>query len=100
MDHLQADIESLETEKGELKDKLKNMNKKVLFDNVVKTAAGKESGGPVHISINTSGKVQDSPLLVNEISWLRSELEREKREKQRLQTETLLQKFNKLAPIT
>lgn len=40
MDHLQADIESLETEKGELKDKLKNMNKKVLFDNVVKTAAG------------------------------------------------------------
>ncbi|KAI5754561.1 hypothetical protein M8J77_009576 [Diaphorina citri] len=99
MDHLQADIESLETEKGELKDKLKNMNKKVLFDNVVKTAAGKESGGPVHISINTSGKVQDSPLLVNEISWLRAELEREKREKQRLETETLLHKFNKLTPI-
>ncbi|KAI5712578.1 hypothetical protein M8J75_009598 [Diaphorina citri] len=82
MDHLQADIESLETEKGELKDKLKNMNKKVLFDNVVKTAAGKESGGPVHISINTSGKVQDSPLLVitkestKDVDALRSKVEK------------------------
>lgn len=34
MDHLQADIDSLECEKGELKDKLKTYSKKVLYDGI------------------------------------------------------------------
>lgn len=38
MDHLQADIDSLECEKGELKDKLKSYSKKVLVDGIVKNA--------------------------------------------------------------
>lgn len=32
MDHLQADIDSLETERGELKDKLKNFTKKAILE--------------------------------------------------------------------
>lgn len=32
MDHLQSDIESLESEKGELKEKLKALNKKTLYE--------------------------------------------------------------------
>lgn len=38
MDHLQADIDALECEKGELKDKLKSYSKKVLIDGIVKNA--------------------------------------------------------------
>lgn len=37
MDHLQADIDSLETEKGELKDKLKNFSKKILIEGINKS---------------------------------------------------------------
>lgn len=34
MDHLQADIDSLETEKGELKNKLKHFSKKILIEGI------------------------------------------------------------------
>ena len=37
MDHLQGDIESLENEKGELREKLKIMNKKTLYEAFSKT---------------------------------------------------------------
>lgn len=39
MDHLQADIDSLETEKGELKNKLKNYSKKILIEGINKSAS-------------------------------------------------------------
>jgi len=39
MDHLQADIDSLETEKGELKNKLKNFSKKILIEGINKSAS-------------------------------------------------------------
>ena len=38
MDHLQGDIESLENEKGELREKLKLLNKKTLYEALSKTA--------------------------------------------------------------
>jgi hypothetical protein len=38
MDHLQADIDSLETERGELKEKLKNYSKKALIEGISKAA--------------------------------------------------------------
>lgn len=38
MDHLQADIDSLETERGELKEKLKNYSKKALIEGISKVA--------------------------------------------------------------
>lgn len=38
MDHLQSDIESLETEKGELREKLKALNKKTLYDALSKSS--------------------------------------------------------------
>lgn len=41
MDHLQADIDSLETEKGELKNKLKNYSKKILIEGINKSASSK-----------------------------------------------------------
>lgn len=39
MDHLQADIDSLESEKGELKDKLKTYSKKAFYDGITKNAS-------------------------------------------------------------
>jgi dynactin 1 len=41
MDHLQADIDSLESERGELKDKLKNYSKKVFIEGV-KSSVGEK----------------------------------------------------------
>ena len=38
MDHLQADIDSLESERGELKEKLKNISKKTLLEGIAKSA--------------------------------------------------------------
>lgn len=40
MDHLQADIDSLESERGELKEKLKNYTKKVFIEGM-KSTVGK-----------------------------------------------------------
>merc|ERR1719357_1695090 len=37
MDHLQADIDSLESERGELKDKVKQMSKKALIQGLSKS---------------------------------------------------------------
>ena len=39
LDHLQADIDSLESEKGELKDKLKAISKKHLYEGLAKSTA-------------------------------------------------------------
>ena len=38
MDHLQADIYSLESERGEMKEKLKNYSKKALIGHITKSA--------------------------------------------------------------
>jgi dynactin 1 len=38
MDHLQADIDSLELERGELKEKLKNYSKKALIEGISKSS--------------------------------------------------------------
>ena len=45
MDHLQSDIESLETEKGELREKLKALNKKTLYDALSKSSPLTGKGG-------------------------------------------------------
>lgn len=37
MDHLQADIDSLESERGELKEKVKIMSKKAFFEGLSKS---------------------------------------------------------------
>lgn len=45
MDHLQSDIDSLELEKGELRDKLMSIKKRSLYDSMEeKTAAAVLSG--------------------------------------------------------
>ena len=57
MDHLQTDIDSLESERGELKNKLKDITKKTLIEGISKSQASSASaflaqaaaGGPVSL---------------------------------------------------
>jgi hypothetical protein len=53
MDHLQADIDSLETERGELKEKLKNYSKKALIEGISKVAGQLIPYCMIHIYIIT-----------------------------------------------
>ena len=66
MDHLQADIESLENERGELKDKMKTMSKKALIEGLTKTV-NMSPGGPTSLGPSVPSPVRDSPLLVQQL---------------------------------
>ncbi|XP_073970364.1 dynactin subunit 1-like isoform X3 [Rhodnius prolixus] len=102
MDHLQKDIDSLEMEKGELKDKLKSLPKKAAME-MIKTAPASligevrdfpntGSGGPV--------RVIESPVLLNEIKHLKSLVREEKRARMSLQAKKYTEILDKLQPIT
>ncbi|XP_047471228.1 dynactin subunit 1-like isoform X3 [Penaeus chinensis] len=83
MDHLQSDIESLETEKGELREKLKALNKKTLYEALSKSSpltggvspssptTPSAAGGPPTVG---GGVVRDSPMLLQQINDLRTAL--------------------------
>ena len=66
MDHLQADIESLENERGELKDKMKAMSKKALIEGLTKSVS-LSPGGPTSLGPSVPSPVRDSPLLVQQL---------------------------------
>nr|CAD7426657.1 unnamed protein product [Timema monikensis] len=100
MDHLQADIDSLESERGELKEKLKNYSKKVLIEGLAKTAG--LSSGPASFSgmPKLASAVRDSPLLINEIKSLRLALKRLQDEKTQLQAKLMQNQLANLRPLT
>nr|CAD7454518.1 unnamed protein product [Timema tahoe] len=100
MDHLQADIDSLESERGELKEKLKNYSKKVLIEGLAKTAG--LSPGPASFSgmPKLASAVRDSPLLINEIKSLRLALKRLQDEKTQLQAKLMQNQLANLRPLT
>lgn len=94
MDHLQKDIDSLEMEKGELKDKLKTLPKKAVMDMKASTNSLLGSEGGL-----TSMKVVESPILLNEIDLLKSELKQEKRLRTKAQYKYYMDILKKLPPI-
>lgn len=81
MDHLQCDIESLESEKGELREKLKALNKKKIYEAISQSLPGglspssptTPSGSSQPPSVG-SGIVRDSPMLLQQIHDLRAAL--------------------------
>lgn len=84
MNHLQADLESVEHERGQLKDKLKQINKKVLIEGLSKSAGatsatsagGQTGGGGAGESVTVS--VSDSPWLLREVDDLRHVVRRQR----------------------
>lgn len=93
MDHLQADIDTLENEKSELKEKLKSVSKKALFENLTKTTALSSLSSPTSPTVpsHTGGSVshRDSPLLSQQVLDLRLALQHVKDENCRLQARLL-----------
>ncbi|XP_011298057.1 dynactin subunit 1 isoform X2 [Fopius arisanus] len=99
MDHLQTDIDSLESEKGQLKEKLKSIGKKVTTPVAGIPSGTEESMNVSSESISSSPIGYDNKLLVQEIAALKEALSNESRVKQKLLSESLRNKFEALEPL-
>lgn len=95
MDHLQTDIDSLETEKGQLKEKLKSYGKKTST-----TLSGTEgtTSGSLDVSLPVD-VTQDNRLLLNQINALKGALNNEQQEKCKLLAADLFKKLESLSPL-
>ncbi|EFN72194.1 Dynactin subunit 1 [Camponotus floridanus] len=90
MDHLQTDIDSLETEKGQLKEKLKSIGKKTIS----------VSGGADSMTGNTSiTSALDNKYYVQEIHALKEALNNEHQQKKKILCDVLRQKLDNLEPL-
>jgi len=98
MDHLQADIESLENERGELKDKMKTMSKKALIEGLTKTV-NMSPGGPTSLGPSVPSPVRDSPLLVQQLQDLREAVTSLQGSVARREVQDLSNRLATLAPI-
>lgn len=110
LEHLQSDMETLEKEKAELKEKLMHSSKKVLLEGLTKTAASPapfafatHTAAPVvpaaTVAPTSTSPVRDSPLLLKKITALREALRHSQAEKTRLLASELQKKLEALPPI-
>ncbi|XP_046435781.1 dynactin subunit 1 isoform X1 [Neodiprion fabricii] len=96
MDHLQTDIDSLENERGQLKEKLKSYGKK----STTATAASSESAAStIGISGVSASAPPENKFLLQEVNALREALATEHRHKTKLLADSLQQKLNALPPL-
>ncbi|KAF4518767.1 hypothetical protein B566_EDAN006171 [Ephemera danica] len=95
MDHLQADIDSLESERGELKEKVKNISKKALIE-ASSSGPGSVSGG---VGPSLPIAVRDSPMLVQQISDLRLALRHSQNETMRSRIQAASKQLASLPPL-
>ncbi|CAG5075497.1 Similar to DCTN1-p150: Dynactin subunit 1 (Drosophila melanogaster) [Cotesia congregata] len=107
MDHLQTDIDSLESERGQLKEKLKSLGKKVTTPVIGIPSPGNRSDNNLTLSGGNETNIMsgapiafDNRLLVQEISALKEALASENRLKNKLVAESLKKKMNNLNPIS
>lgn len=122
LDHLQTDIDSLENEKGEMKEKLKLLSKKAQLEvSLSKSISGRNNiiypshtffvlfkfliTGSQLSSLQSSigptlpAVVKDSPLLMQEIDNLRKLFHQERNERIKLENEKLKKQLDSLAPL-
>jgi len=98
MDHLQADIESLENERGELKDKMKTMSKKALIEGLTKSV-NISPGGPTSLGPSVPSPVRDSPLLVQQLQDMREAVSSLQSTVAKREVQDLSNRLAALAPI-
>ncbi|KAF6768370.1 hypothetical protein AHF37_05207 [Paragonimus kellicotti] len=114
VDALQADIEALEQEKAELKEKLKSLSKKVLFDGLIRSPIA-TSSSPTRQSptlsskdspkdllteaTGTRGAPRDLALWIGEIDALREIVRQLSAENSRLRGEKMLLQMKSLKPL-
>lgn len=103
LDHLQADIDALETERGELKDKLKTVSKKALIEGLSKPTPFanlvQSPSSPTLPGTPSSPVIKDSPLLLQQIQDLKLALKHVKNENIRLKSHYIMDQLSKLPPL-
>ncbi|XP_040275337.1 dynactin subunit 1 isoform X2 [Bufo bufo] len=109
MDALQADIDQLESEKAELRQRLTNQSKRTIEglrgspgSGVASIVSGIAGGVPANQSmLNGSGPVQvkDSPLLLQQIDTLRLSMKHLKHENNRLKAKRMKDELATLPPL-
>ncbi|XP_030841615.1 dynactin subunit 1 isoform X2 [Strongylocentrotus purpuratus] len=115
LDHMQVDIDSLEQEKSELKQRLTNLSKKTLLDSITRTSpqsgiaaamsggTGQGTGSPTSPSAGPSigGQVviKDSPMLLQQLDTLRYALRHVKHENSRLRAQKMKTIMDELPPL-
>ncbi|XP_060076603.1 dynactin subunit 1-like isoform X2 [Ylistrum balloti] len=96
MDTLQSDIDTLEQEKLELKERLKILSKKTLLEGISRQA-GQTVGSSQSLSSMTA--VNESPVLLQQISSLKEALNFTKQDNRRLQADRMKEKMAMLPPL-
>jgi len=101
LDHLQTDIDSLENEKGEMKEKMKLLTKKAQLEaSITKSISGSTlSSLQSSVGPNLPAVVRDSPLLLQEIENLRKLFHQERNERIKLENQNMKQKLDELTPL-
>lgn len=105
LDHLQADIDALETERGELKDKLKLISKKVILEGLSKTTSfanlvASPTSPTVPGSASSNVVVsRDSSLLSQQIQDLQLALKHLRNENLRLKADRMAKQLERLPPL-
>ncbi|KAF2367871.1 CAP Gly-rich domain [Trinorchestia longiramus] len=109
MDHLQSDIDSLEVEKGELREKLKNIKKRSLYESMDEKTATAAVAGVSLLNLSSSsvnnaapqsaGLVQDSPALLQQIKDLQTALRSATAANTAVRTSKMRQQLAELPPL-
>lgn len=99
LDHLQTDIDSLENEKGEMKEKLKLLSKKALIEGMSKSTPGASLASMQSLGPNIPAVVKDSPMLLQEIDSLRKLFLNERNERIKLQNEKIKKQLESMEPL-
>merc|ERR1712223_1911900 len=112
MDQLQTDIDSLENERGELKNKLKETTEKVLLEGISRggssllsagsagtTSLSAGMAGPTSIGPSVSAPVRDSPMLLKQNQCLQMAILSTKEECYRRQGEELKRRLSRMKPL-
>ncbi|XP_050506481.1 dynactin subunit 1 isoform X1 [Diabrotica virgifera virgifera] len=98
LDHLQTDIDSLESEKGEMKEKLKVMSKKAAME-FSKGIPGSQLPSLQSVGPTLPAVVRDSPLLMQEIDSLRKVFHQERNQRIKLENQKLKDMLDSMEPL-
>lgn len=117
LNHFQADIDNLESEKGDLKNKLKDITKKTLIQGITAQAASAAAKGltspsssssasqplaslqPMSLGPSVPMPVKDSPMLLQRLQEMQLALITQKESNYRAQGEDMRQRMAKLKPL-
>lgn len=99
LDHLQTDIDSLENERGEMKEKLKLYSKKSVVEGLTKSLSGSQQATLESLGAALPSSVKDSPMLLQEIENLRKLFNLEHDQRIKLETDMMKKQLESLTTL-